>query len=44
MNIAFQLELRPPIFTVYGPVDYRDFSSQLEQIDNLLIQSVLKTV
>jgi len=39
MNIAFQLELRPPIFTVYGPVDYRDFRSQLEQIDNLLIQS-----
>jgi hypothetical protein len=39
MNIAFQLELRPPIFTVYGPVDYMDFRSQLEQMDNLLTKS-----
>jgi hypothetical protein len=36
MNIAFQLELRPPLSTVYGPSDYMEFRSQLEQIDHLL--------
>jgi hypothetical protein len=39
MNIAFQQELRLPISTIYGPADYRDFRSQLEQIDNLLIHT-----
>jgi hypothetical protein len=39
MNIAFQLELRPPLFTVYGPQDYMEVRCQLEQIDRLLQKS-----
>lgn len=39
MNIAYQLELRPPLSTVYGPSDYMEFRSQLEQIDRLLQKS-----
>ena len=39
MNIAFQTELRPPLSTVYGPLDYMEFRAQLEEIDYLLQQS-----
>lgn len=39
MNIAFQLELRPPLSTVYGPLDYKEFRAQLEEIDHLLQKS-----
>lgn len=39
MNISYQLELRPPLSTVYGPLDYMEFRSQLEQIDRLLCNS-----
>jgi hypothetical protein len=42
MNIAYQLELRPPLSTVYGPLDYMEFRSQLEQIDRLLHDSKLE--
>jgi hypothetical protein len=36
MNIAYQLELRPALSTVYGPLDYRELRRQLEEIDHLL--------
>lgn len=36
MNISFQTNLRPPVSTIYGPADYRDFRKQLETIDTLL--------
>ena len=36
MNINFQTNLRPPVSTIYGPADYRDFRKQLEAIDTLL--------
>jgi hypothetical protein len=39
MNIVFQLELRPPLSTVYGPLDYMEFRAQLETIDHLLRDS-----
>ena len=39
MNIAFRTELRPPLSTVYGPLDYMEFRAQLEEIDYLLQQS-----
>ena len=35
--IAWQPELRPDIPTVYGPLDYRVFKAQLEEIDRLLL-------
>jgi hypothetical protein len=36
-HIAWQPELRPDIPTVYGPLDYRVFKAQLEEIDKLLL-------
>jgi hypothetical protein len=36
-HIAWQPELRPDIPTVYGPLDYRLFKAQLEEIDRLLL-------
>jgi hypothetical protein len=37
--IAFQPEFRPPLPTVYGPKDYRDFRDHLQQIDDILVKS-----
>jgi len=39
MNINIQLKIKPTIPTVYGPIDYRIFREQLENIDRLLIES-----
>jgi hypothetical protein len=39
-HIAWQPELRPDIPTVYGPLDYRVFKAQLEEIDHLLLAGV----
>jgi len=36
-HIAWQPELRPDIPTVYGPLDYRVFTAQLEELDELLL-------
>ena len=36
-HIAWQPELRPDIPTVYGPLEYRLFKAQLEEIDELLL-------
>lgn len=50
MNITFQLKMKPEIPTVYGPLDYRIFRSELREIDRLLISSgveeafLLKTI
>jgi hypothetical protein len=38
-KIVSQLELTPPLPTVYGPGDYRDFRAQLTEVDNLLVKS-----
>lgn len=42
MNINYQLKLRPTIPTIYGPLDYRIFHSQLEEMDFLLQESGLE--
>ncbi len=42
MNIVFQQSLRPELLTVYGPIEYRIFRSQLEEIDRLLVESKLE--
>lgn len=39
MNIALQLIIKPAIPTIFGPIDYRIFYAQLEEIDSLLITS-----
>ncbi len=39
MNIVFQLKIKPIIPTIYGPIDFRIFCSQLEEINSLLIES-----
>ncbi|MCP4992078.1 MAG: hypothetical protein GY928_40335, partial [Colwellia sp.] len=39
MNINSQLKIKPIIPTTYGPIDYRIFCEQLENIDRLLIES-----
>lgn len=50
MNIPFQLRIKPQIPTVYGPLDYRIFRSELCEIDNILTNSgvedafLLKTI
>ena len=42
MNIVFQQSLRPALPTVYGPIEYHHFRSQLEEIDRLLVESKLE--
>jgi hypothetical protein len=39
MNIVFQQSLRPEIPTVYGPIEYRRFREQLQEIDRILVTS-----
>ena len=39
MNINFQLKIKPIIPTIYGPLDFRIFCEQLENIDRLLVES-----
>ena len=43
MNIVFQQSLRPELPTVYGPIEYHHFRSQLEEIDRLLVESQSKS-
>ena len=42
MNIVFQQSLRPEIPTVYGPIEYRRFRDQLENIDRILEDSKIE--
>lgn len=42
MNIVFQQSLRPELPTIYGPIEYRTFRSQLEEINRLLVESKLE--
>ncbi len=39
MNITFQLKIKQEIPSVYGPLDYRIFRSQLKEIDKILTVS-----
>ena len=42
MNITYQLEMMPPLPTIFGPVDYRDFRENLEHIDRILVTKDLE--
>jgi len=42
MNIAFQQSLRQEVPTVYGPIEYRRFREQLENINRLLEDSKIE--
>ena len=39
-TIAYQPEFRPELITVFGPKDYREFRSTLEEMDRILLESV----